>query len=95
MRACETVHAVVRPREVYELQPPEEPFVAVLTSALGAFHLQAVAEYIRHRWPRARILIVGEVSPSLEDQLYDENIPLPVSRGELLLAIEKCRGYRL
>lgn len=95
MRACETVHAVTRPREVYELQPAEEPFVAVLTVSLGAFDLQAVAEYVRHRWPHTRILIVGETSPSLEDQLYDESIPLPVSGGELLLAVERCRGLRL
>lgn len=95
MYAFKTVHAVSTPGAVYELQPPEEPFVAVLSNALGAFHLRAVAEYVRHRWPRARILIVGKASPFLEDQLYDENIPLPVSGGELLLAIEKCRGFRL
>ena len=95
MRTCKDVYAVTSPRVIYELQPPEEPFLAVLASALGAFHLQAVAEYVRHRWPRSRILIVGEVGSSLEAELYDENIPCLVSAGEFLLAIEKCRRFRL
>ena len=94
LRTCKTVFAISTPGAVYELQPIEDPFVVILSNAFGGFHLRAVSEYIRHRWPQARILIVGKVSSSLEHHLYDEDLPCPISGGELLLAIEKCRGLR-
>ncbi len=95
MRYCKVVHTVTTSGGVYELQPKEEPFVVVLGNALGGFHLQAVTEYIRHRWPHARILIVGDAVPYLEDQLYDEIVHAPASDSELLLAFEKCKNFMM
>jgi hypothetical protein len=93
MRASLTVFAVTAPTSLYELQPPEEPFVALVSSALGKFQLSAVTEYVRHRWPRVRILIVGEAFPHLEDQLYDDAVSSSCEQ-EILIAVERCRALR-
>ena len=94
LRASEAVHAVAEPSTLYELQPPEEPFVAVLSRALGTFQLSAGTEYVRHRWPQARILIVGQAFRHLEDHLYDETVSSSASDEETLIAVERWRGVR-
>jgi len=78
------------PCEVYGVQLDGEPEIAVLSDSLGSFQLQAVAEYVRHRWPRARILVIGPTAPLLEDQLYDERVADEFSPTELLAAVEKA-----
>lgn len=95
MGTSDAVHAVSLAAALYELQPPEEPLIAVISSALGAVQLSAVTEYVRHRWPRARILIVGEAYRVLEDHLYDETVSSHASEEEILIAVEKCRGAAL
>ena len=93
-RTTEVVHAVSTPSMLYELQSHEEPVVAIFSSEIGTFQLSAVTEYARHRWPHARILIVGEAFRYLEDHLYDETVSSSASAAEILSAVEKCRGSR-
>ena len=79
------------PRELYEMNEEWEPQIAVLSDTLGPFQLPEVAAYVRRRWPRARILVVGEASLYLEDQLYDENMTGWFSPAEFRAAVERCR----
>ncbi len=88
--SCSSVQTACMSKQVFEMQPEEEPNIAILSDALGSFHLQAVAEYIRHRWPHTRILVIGEAAPALEDQLYDETVPSDSSQEEFLRVIRKC-----
>jgi hypothetical protein len=84
------VHAVRTPCEVFEIQPEDDPHIVLLSDALGEHQLNAVAEYARHRWPHARILIIGESTPALEDHLYDETVSGASSPAEFLAAVERC-----
>jgi hypothetical protein len=63
---------------------------AILSDALGSFQMQAVAEYIRHRSPRTKILVIGRAIPALEDHLYDETVEASVDQGQFLAIIERC-----
>jgi hypothetical protein len=76
--------------EVCRLPPEDKPQIAVLSERLGSFQLLAVAEYVRHRWPRARIFVVGRAALFLEDPLYDEAVAAGTGNLEFLAAIEKC-----
>ncbi len=82
--------AACTPHEVFGLELDCEPEVVVLSDSLGSFQLQAVAEYVRHRWPRARILLVSQADPSLEDQLYDECVTNGFNPAEFLAAVERA-----
>jgi hypothetical protein len=76
--------------DVFDLQPQREPHIAVLSEKLGPAQLPAVAVYIRRRWPRTRILVVGRASSLLEDQLYDENVAGGCNPAEFRAAVERC-----
>ncbi len=79
---------------VFGMDAPPEPGTVVLSQRLGRFHLEAVAEYARHRWPWARILVLGSLEPTLEEQLYDETLPGSCNNLEFLRAIERSTRLR-
>jgi hypothetical protein len=83
--------------EVFCWEPRDAPATVVLNQRLGAAELEALAEYTRHRWPEARILIVGDGPPPLEDQLYDQTAADSCAREEFLEAVHQCaqRGHLL
>jgi hypothetical protein len=76
--------------EVFQLQLEDDPKIVVLSDALGDYHLRAVAEYARHRWPYAAIVVIGNALPALEDQLYDESVPVRAGPTEFAAVIERC-----
>lgn len=78
------------PREVFQLETEGELQTAILSDALGSFQMQAVAEYIRHRWPRTKILVIGRAVPALEDHLYDETVEASAGPAQFLAIIERC-----
>ncbi len=86
--SCSSVHTARTPVEVFNMQPEDEPQIAVFSDALGSFQLEAVAEYVRHRWPRARILVVGQAAPYLNDQLYDETVTADFNPTEMHTAVQ-------
>ena len=59
---CESVQTASTCYDVAELPHEEKPQVAILSDRLGSFQLVAVAEYVRHRWPSASILVVGRAA---------------------------------
>ncbi len=76
--------------DVSTLPPDQAPQIVVLSERLGPFQLVAVAEYVRHRWPRARIFVVGRPDSFLKPHLYDEVLDLGPSNLDFLAAIEEC-----
>ena len=60
--------------DLFSLQTTKAFALAILSDRLGRGLLGAVAQIVRKQWPRARILIMGEVPRMLEDYLYDEQI---------------------
>jgi hypothetical protein len=76
--------------DVSRLPLDDEPQIAVLSERLGSFQLLAVAEYIRHRWPHAKIAVAGRANLFLEDHLYDEAFAEGSSNLDFLAAVERC-----
>ncbi len=64
-----------------------EVAVAILSESLGESILSATAQVIRHRWPKARILIFGRARPAIEDNLYDARIDDKARPEDLLSAL--------
>jgi hypothetical protein len=62
--------------------------LAILHNTLESFELEDACRFIRHRWPRARILVVRAGEDFLEDALYDDRVIPPVVR-EILIATFK------
>jgi hypothetical protein len=66
--------------------PKQESFdIAVLLNTLSRRGLRNASEYIRHRWPQAKILVISAEAEILDDPLYDESV-LPGLPPESLLA---------
>jgi len=61
-------------RELFLMRDTKAVPLAILSDRLGQRLLGTVAETVRRQWPRARILILGQVPTVLEDYLYDEHI---------------------
>jgi len=61
-------------RELFTLRGTKPVALAILSDHLGPRLLGTVAEIVRRYWPRARILVLGQVPVGLEDYLYDEHI---------------------
>ena len=87
---CGSVQTACACVDVSRLALDDDPQIAVLSERLGAFQLLAVAEYVRHRWPLARILVVGRAALFLDDPLYDEAIAGGSSNLDFLAAVERC-----
>jgi hypothetical protein len=62
--------------------------VAVVHRTFANEDLRHAAEYIRRRWPLARILLLGWKADSLEAPLYDDRESGGISPRELVRLIE-------
>jgi hypothetical protein len=60
--------------------------VAILDQTLSHPELRNASEYIRRKWPNAKILVICAEPESLGDPLYDERA-LPDLSANMLLAI--------
>jgi hypothetical protein len=85
---CKSVQTARTCIDVWNLPPEEEPQFAVLSDRLGPFQLMAVAEYVWHRWPRARTLLLGRAASSQIDGLSDGESDVGLSNMEFLAAID-------
>jgi len=59
--------------------------LAVLHQTLVSRDLEDACRFIRHRWPKARILVIRGGEDFLEDALYDDRVIPPVV-WEILIA---------
>jgi len=75
--------------DLFSLQTTKAFALAILSDRLGKRLLGAVAQIVRKQWPRARILIMGEVPRMLEDYLYDEQIFRSSDPQQVLADLER------
>ena len=55
-----------------------------------------VAEFVRHRWKSARILLLESGSPVIDDWLYDERVenhPHPATLREVAIRLMTQKDY--
>ena len=76
--------------DVSRLTPEHDPEIAFLSDRLGPFQVEAIAECVGNRWPRARILVVGGSAPIVEAEFSDEVVAAVASNLEFLAALEEC-----
>ncbi|UWZ83602.1 hypothetical protein [Occallatibacter riparius] len=72
----------------FSVNETEAISVAVLEHTESKGDLRRSAEYVRRRWPDARIILLGHRGDLLEDQLYDERVTPGIHPPELLSVIE-------
>jgi hypothetical protein len=68
--------------------------IAILHHTLSRREVRDASEYIRRRWPRAKILVICADAEVLEDPLYDEWAPPGLTSGILLARIKQLTGGR-
>jgi hypothetical protein len=66
------VHSVASYPEVFRLNPAINFNLVVLNIYPNDQRASHVAAYVRRRWPRAKILLLGTGSGCVEDPLYDD-----------------------
>ena len=88
----ESAYTVTTARSLREIGSQPELSIAILSLSFGAAALRDTAAFIRRSWPRARILVVGDVQLALDDNLYDDAIHHLSRKEELLKALTKLSG---
>jgi hypothetical protein len=61
--------------------------VAVLEASIPVSHLRQTAEYIRRKWPRTVIVLLGDSAEGLDDALYDHRVPRSATPDALFTVI--------
>ncbi len=82
-------YKVTTAHSLREIESQPELSVAILSLSFGPTVLRDTAESIRRRWPRARILVVGDVQFAIDDHLYDESVHHSSRKEEFLEALAK------
>jgi len=61
-------------RQIQNIPDREDFEVAVLGQINPTSELDELTRLIRKRWPKTQILILSQVTPPLDDALYDERV---------------------
>jgi hypothetical protein len=91
-----TLYQVTTVKGIYELimlRDKESFELALLSVLLGDSHLVAAARTVRSQWPRARIIVLGQAAPVLDDHLYDEALSYTCEQQVLLDTLERLTHY--
>jgi len=67
-----SVHAIGNYAQIYQLLELDGYNLIVLSLRPNEIQACHVAEYARRRWPKAKLLLLGESCGCLDDPLYDE-----------------------
>lgn len=84
-----SVHAVGSYAEVYQLPAQAGYNLIVLDIRPNEAEACQVAEHARQRWPRARLLLLGESCEDIDDPLYDEMVNPYGNPDGLIEAVER------
>lgn len=72
--------------DMYAIPQQNHLDIAILHHTLSRLDIQNASEYIRRRWPRAKILVISSEMNVPDDPLYDERA-LPGQSPRTLLAM--------
>jgi DNA-binding NtrC family response regulator len=78
--------------DMYAIPQQNHLDIAILHHTLSRLQIRDASEYIRRRWPRAKILVISAEMDVPDDPLYDEWAPPGQSSGTLLAMIEQLTG---
>ena len=84
--------AVTSLRDMYAIPERINCDIAILHHTLSRLETRNASEYIRRRWPGAKILVISAEIDVLDDPLYDEWAPPDQSPETLLATIEQLTG---
>lgn len=85
LRLCSTDD----PRTLWLIPMQQTIHVIVLNFSLTAYELEEIGRLARHRWPKARILVIRSGEDFMEDALYDDRIYPTADPGALIASIER------
>ena len=86
------VEAVGTSLEVFRLTPESSYGLVAISLMAGLSEVSHVALYVRHRWPEAKILLLGEICGGLDDPLYDERVNPPCNPSDLAEVSKRLLG---
>jgi hypothetical protein len=78
--------------DTYAIPQEDRLDIAILQHTLSRLEVRNASEYIRRRWPGAKILVIRPETGDLDDPLYDEWVPPDLSATVLLAVIEQLTG---
>jgi len=78
--------------DMYAIPKQNNLDIAILHHTLSQLEVRNASEYIRRRWPAAKILIISAAMNVPDDPLYDEWAHPDQSPGMLLATIEQLTG---
>ena len=88
------VEAVGSSLEVFRLPPQSSYGLVAISLSAGLDEVSHVALYVRHRWPEAKIMLLGEISEGVDDPLYDERVDSPCNPWDLAEVSRRLLGIR-
>jgi CheY-like chemotaxis protein len=88
-----SIHAVGSYAEVYQL--PEHACYNLIVLDIRPNEVWAcqVAEHARRRWPRAKLLLLGESCEYIDDPLYDEMVDPYGNTAGFIEAVERLLAF--
>lgn len=78
--------------DMYTIAQQNSFDVVILQHTLARLEVRNASEYIRKRWPRAKILVIRADTEVLNDPLYDKWAPPGLPTEVLLTIIEQLTG---
>lgn len=88
IRDCELCEAADY-RELWILSGTERVDAAVLYCGLSLFELEEACRFIRRGWPAAAIILVYPATDRVDDDLYDDRIPLTDLSHRLATSLQR------
>jgi len=90
------VHTVSSYAEVIQLTEPSSFNLVVLSIRPNDRQASYVAVFVRNRWPRAKILLLGENCGCLDDPMYDDIVNPRCDPAEFVRTAQRLMpGYGL
>jgi hypothetical protein len=86
------VHSVVSYAEVFHLNDAINFSLVVLNICPSDKRASDIASYVRRRWPRAKVLLIGTGCGCVEDPHYDDIVDPCCNPAALLEVVQRLRG---
>jgi hypothetical protein len=86
------VHSVTTYTEVFHLNDAISFSLVVFNICPSDERASDIAAYVRRRWPRAKVLLLGTGCGCVEDPLYDDNVDPCCNPAGLLEVAQRLLG---
>ena len=86
------IHCVASYTEVFHLNDAISFSLVVLNICPSDKRASDIASYVRRRWPRAKVLLIGTGCGCVEDPHYDDIVDPCCNPAALLEVVQRLRG---